>query len=86
MKTIETSAGNTYPIDFAYAPTLDGSCMLRLNDESRPLWEVAEEFDELAWIEKHDPGAGVERYEGYTRLTLVQRLDNSIVLIKLSKA
>ena len=49
MRTITTSKGTEHEVDFAWAPTYDGKCMIQMPDERR-LPEIAEEFDGIEHI------------------------------------
>lgn len=80
MPNLETSAGNQYDVDFAWAPTIDGACMIRLQDARRlPL--IAAEFDGLTEITYTDAAAmRAYTWAGYTRLISAVRSDAGVTL------
>lgn len=80
MIRITTSEGKTYDAAYAWAPLLDGSCGISLQDE-RPLWKIAKEFDGLSGIHCVDTEAGLEYdFDGYTKLTKVERNGDNVTL------
>lgn len=83
MRTITTSTGKTYDVDYAWAPLMDGSCQIMLQD-NRPLSTIATEFEELTNIHFVDTETGEADYTGYSVLFSISR-DSRGVLIKLSK-
>ena len=85
---IATSKGKTFDIRFIGATLRGGKRMMIELEDSRPLWEIAEEFDGLSTITKTDsarPGVK-EIYEGFSRLVGIQRnADNGTVRLTLEK-
>lgn len=84
MIRITTDKGNSYECDFAYAPTYDGGCMIKMTDP-RPLSVIAPEFDGLESIHAVDPLAGESDFDGYNTLTAISRQPAEGVLIRLAK-
>lgn len=70
MRIITTKKGR-HEVDFAWAPTFDGTCMIQYADTRRlPL--VAAEWDGLESIHFTDEEAEQEyNWEGYSRLTQI---------------
>lgn len=51
--TIETSKQKTYEVNWCWAPVGDyDDLMLELKEDSRPLYEIAEEFEGLSYISR----------------------------------
>jgi len=83
VQTISTGT-KTYDVDFAWAPTFDGGCMIQMNDQRR-IPEIAAEFDGIEKIHCVDDGAGQEYdWEGYSRLKSITS-NNGKVQITLAK-
>ena len=71
--TLTTSKGNTYTVDWIDVATLtSGNLLAQLRDE-RPLFEIAEEFDGLEWLERKSDTQGEKRFEGFNRLISISR-------------
>lgn len=83
MRTITTNTGKTYPVDYAWAPLMDGSCSIAMQD-ARMLSEIAAEFEGLESIHYVDTDTGEYDFTGYTALTGISR-DGQGVKIKLAK-
>lgn len=80
MPNLETSAGKRYDADFAWAPTRDGACLIRLQD-ARRLPEIAAEFDGLTEITYTDTAAmRAYTWTGYTRLISAARSGADVTL------
>ena len=86
MKTMTTNRGNTYEIDFAYGPLLNGSFIAQIRDERR-LGVIAPEFDGLESLTTHDDSTTAEpiTYTGYSVLRAVERMTQGVVKIELMK-
>ena len=70
MRIITTKKGK-FEVDFAWAPTFDGTCMIQYSDDRR-LPTVAADWDGLETIHFTDEEAEQEYdWEGYTRLTQI---------------
>lgn len=84
MRTITTSKG-TYDVDYAWAPTFDGACMIQMHDLRR-IPEIANEFDMLEKIVYYDSDLKRE-YEwiGYTRIRDLYSKSDGTVQITLEK-
>ena len=84
MRTIKTTKG-TYEVDFAWAPTFDGTCMIQYADDRR-FPEIAAEWDGLGTVHFTDEAAEQEYdWEGYTRLTHLTTPQPGKVQVILSK-
>ena len=85
MRTITTSKGTEHEVDFAWAPTFDGKCMIQLLDERR-FPEIAAEFDGLERVHFNDGEAEREYdFDGYTALVGLIRNPNGGIQIQLAK-
>ena len=85
MRTLTTSKGKTYEnVNYAWAPLHDGSCGISLED-SRPLHEIAAEFDGLTHMHYADTATGEYDFDGYTRLTAIRKQQDGRVFIRLVK-
>lgn len=84
MRAITTDRGNTYEVDYAWAPLSDGSCLITMQD-SRRLPVIASEFDGLQMIHFVDDETGAADWEGYSRLTDLDTVQPGRVRIKLKK-
>lgn len=81
---IITTKNKTVEVDFAWAPTADGSCMIQYADDRR-LPEIAAEWDGLETIHFTD-GAAEKEYDwtGYTRLMQITTPQHGKVQIVLA--
>lgn len=84
MRTITTAKG-TIEVDFAWAPTFDGKCMIQYADDRRfPL--ISDDWDGLDTLHFSDGDAEQEYdWTGYTRLTQMTVPEPGKVQIVLSK-
>jgi hypothetical protein len=70
---LKTSKGKTYEVDWVDVASLtSGHLFAQLRDE-RPLFEIAEEFDGLEWLERKSETQGDKRFEGFNRLISISR-------------
>lgn len=83
--TIQTSAGKTFSVNYAYAPVFDGSCMVEVTGDNRLISQIASDFEGLERIEKHDPDLRDETYTGYSILSSIVRQPNGAVTLKMLK-
>lgn len=83
MRTIMLDGGKTFEVDFAYAPTFDGACHIRLSDNRR-LPEIAADFDGVSRVHFEDTATGAMDFDGYTKLQLIHA-DVDAVTIKMVK-
>ena len=83
MRTIKTSKGKTFDVEYAWAPTMDGACGIGLLD-TRPLHRIAADFSGLTHIHFTDTETGEWDFDGYTVLSMISRA-GGIVRIKLVK-
>ena len=83
VRTITTDKGKTYEVGYAWAPLMDGSCFIAMQD-ARMLSEIAAEFEGLESIHYVDTDTGEYDFTGYTVLTGISR-DGQGVKIKLAK-
>lgn len=70
--TIMTNRGQTFDVNFAYAPTSMGQCMIELKD-SRGVSDIAQDFEGLEKISRKSENEGDAEYIGYDVLVSVQR-------------
>jgi hypothetical protein len=82
MRTVTTKNGS-YNVNYAWAPLMDGSCEICMND-TRLLSQIAPEFEGLDAIHFVDTDTGEYDYLGYTVLSGINR-DSRGVHIKLIK-
>lgn len=82
---IETSKGKTYEVDWIDGPTITSGTVLLQMDDSRPLPEIATEFDGLARIERYSDTQGDKTFEGYSELKSISRGREQKILIELMK-
>lgn len=83
MRTIRTSRDKEYPVDYCgigYA----GMLKMQLRD-SRPLGQIAPEFEGLGSVTYTDGGAEPEAFEGFTRLNRLEWIDGHSVAVLLAK-
>lgn len=78
--TIRVDGGREYDAVFAYAPTMDGKCVIRLRSDDRPLSEIAREFEGASCIERLSEEEGDAKYTGYTQLQAVERQGDAVTL------
>ena len=64
--------GKEYEVQYAYAPTMSGRCVIQLQD-NRSFAEIAEEFEGVENFHLYNPGAGEFDYTGYTEITYMNR-------------
>lgn len=83
-RTIETSNGKTYTVDYCYGPTIDGSCALQIHDDRR-VSQIAPEFDHLQQIILHETGMEDRVYGGYSQLVEIGKVSTGVIRIKLVK-
>ena len=84
MPELTTSKGGKFDVDYAWAPTPDGSCHIQMQD-ARRLYQIAEDFDGCQEITYHDPDAGVLVYAGYTAVSQITRYNNGKVTVRLRR-
>lgn len=85
MRKITTSKGTEHEVDFAWAPTFDGKCMIQMHDERR-FPEISDEFDGLESIHFIDGEAEREYdFDGYTKLVWLIRNSDGSIQIQLAK-
>ena len=69
---ITTNRGKTFDVNYAFAPTSKGTCMMEILD-NRPIAEVAADFDGLETISRESENEGNAVYTGYDTLVSVFR-------------
>lgn len=82
---IKTSKGKTYDVDWIDGPTITSGTVLLQMDDSRPLPEIAAEFDGLERIERYSDTQGDKTFEGYSELKSISRGREQKILIELMK-
>lgn len=77
---IKVDGGREYDAVFAYAPTMDGKCVIQLRSDDRPLSEIAREFEGADYIERFSAEEGDAGYTGYTQLQAVERQGDAVTI------
>lgn len=80
---LKTSNGNTYNIDWIDTVST-GYLFMQMTDE-RALSVIAAEFEGLEWLMRESENQGDKRFDGYTRLYMIQRAAPGVVLLKLMR-
>lgn len=83
MRTIRTSRGKDYPVDYCGIGYL-AMLKMQLHDD-RPLGEIAPEMDGLEWLEYTDNDGTTQRFEGFCVLKRAEWVDDHSVVILLDK-
>lgn len=73
--TITTSRGQTFDVNWAWELRTKQQLQIELND-TRPIADIAADFDGLETISRKSDTEGDKLYEGYTKLTAV--LQNTV--------
>ena len=72
--TVTTSRGKTFEIDWMWGPMMNtGEMMLQLED-TRPMAEIAADFDGVRTFHRESELEGDRDYEGYTRIVSIARV------------
>lgn len=82
---IETSKGKTYEVDWIDGPTITSGTVLLQMDDSRPLPEIAADFDGLTRVERYSDTQGDKSFEGYSKLKSISRGREQKILVELMK-
>lgn len=80
---LKTSNGNTYTVDWIDTIST-GALYMQMMDE-RALSVIASEFEGLEWLMRESENQGDKRFDGYTRLDMIQRAAPGVVLLKLTR-
>lgn len=64
--------GKEYDVEYAYAPTMNGRCVIQLQDD-RSFAEIANEFDGVENFHLTNPDTGDMDFTGYTEITYMNR-------------
>lgn len=78
---LKTSKGYTYEVDWIDTVST-GALYMQMMDE-RALSVIASEFEGLEWLMRESENQGDKRFDGYTRLYMIQRAAPGVVLLKL---
>lgn len=81
---LKTSRDKIYPIVLADVAS-SGVLYMHVQD-SRPIAQIAEDFDGLEWLERISEDQGDKRFDGYGVLTGVTRITPDVVNITIKKA
>lgn len=82
---LTTSRNKEYEVDWVAGPTMaSGTINLQIQD-GRRLPEIAAEFDGLAWMRRESKNEGDKKYEGYSELVSIHRMQNGAVLLAFAK-
>lgn len=80
-----TPMGRAHEVAFAYGPTSAGSFVFELTKDSRPVCEIAREFDGLNEIRTTDDVLGEKTFTGFDRLVGVMRTGPETVDVTLKR-
>lgn len=80
---LKTSNGNTYNID--WIDTVSTGYLFMQMPSTDPLSKIAAEFEGLEWLMRESENQGDKRFDGYTRLYMIQRAAPGVVLLKLMR-
>lgn len=80
---LKTSRDKIYPIVWADVAS-SGVLYIQVKD-SRPLAQLAEDFDGLEWLERISEDQGDKRFDGYSVLTGVDRITPDVVNVTIRK-
>ena len=83
MRKLRTSKGNEYSVDYCGIGYL-GMLKMQVHD-SRPLGEIAPEFDGLESVVYTDEGEEPEAFEGFSKLNRLEWVDDNSVIVILAK-
>lgn len=82
---VQTSRNKEYSAVYIDGPTrISGTLMMRL-EETRPLLEIAADFENLEWIRRVSADQGNKEWTGYTRLVSVREARNGGIVLELAK-
>ena len=84
MPTLTTSKGQTFEVEYAWAPAPDGGCHIQLRD-TRRTHEIAADFDGCQTLTYTDPVDGERVFSGYTAVRQITRFDNGRTTVRLKK-
>lgn len=83
---IETSKNKTYAVNWCWAPVGENDdLMLELKSDTRPLYQIAEEFEGLSYISRTSETEGDAWYEGYSSVRSISRRPKGAVQMTLMK-
>ena len=80
---LKTSNGNTYTVD--WIDTISTGALYMQMPSTDPLSKIAAEFEGLEWLMRESENQGDKRFDGYTRLDMIQRAAPGVVLLKLMR-
>ena len=69
--------GKEYNVEYAYAPTRDGRCVIQLLDEMT-FPDAASEFTGVENFHLSDPASGEMDFSGYTEIVSMRRNNTGI--------
>lgn len=82
---LKTSLNKMYNAVYVEGPTrLGGNVVMKLED-TRPILEIGAEFDGLGSFEREDEDQGSKRWEGFSKLQAIRRVDEANILIELAR-
>lgn len=82
---LKTSLGYEYTVNFVDGPTITSGVVVISMHDDRRLPKIAEEFDELEYLERLGDVREYKRWEGYSNLQRIVRMGDGSVQIALSK-
>lgn len=82
---IVTSKGDEYCVNWIDVPVQDENRLLMQMATDKTLVELVVAFDGLEWIERFDENQGDKRYEGFTRLVVMARIEHGKTMIVLER-
>lgn len=85
--TVKTDRGKTFDVNYAWGPVRStGELMIELTADTRPLSQIAADFEGVQAFGREDENEGNMTFEGYTELVSVVRDRNTgAVLLVLRK-
>ena len=81
---IRTSRGRTLAVDFAYAPTISGSMVVKMPDNGQTFSEICDGFEGVERFEYQDetnPKVPTLLFDGYKKMHRMNRENGAIVLM-----
>lgn len=80
---LKTSRDKVYSVIWADVAS-SGVLYMQVQD-SRPIAQIAEDFDGLEWLERISEDQGDKRFDGYSVLTGVDRITPDVVNVTIRK-
>lgn len=81
---LKTSTGNVYSV--VWVDVASSGVLYAQVKDTRPIAQIAADFDGLEWLERISEDQGDKRFNGYGDLTGVTRITPDVVNITIKKA